>query len=68
MSTHQLSALTWRKSSASDSDDCVEVAIAEGMIMVRDSKDRHGGSLIFSSRGWGAFLDAVHQNMLDLPV
>lgn len=68
LSAHELSSLTWRKSSASDSNDCIEVATVEGMIMVRDSKNRHGGSLVFSRSGWCAFLDAVRQNMLSLPV
>jgi hypothetical protein len=67
VSAHKLSALTWRKSSASDDADCIEVASAEGMIMVRDSNDRHGSSLIFSGCDWGAFLAAVRRNTLDLP-
>jgi hypothetical protein len=68
LSAHEMPALTWRKSSASDSDDCVEVAITEGMIMVRDSKNRHGGQLAFSSNGWGAFLAAVRQDIPGPPV
>lgn len=68
MSADELAALTWRKSSASDNDDCVEVASAGKMIMVRDSKDRHGRNLVFSCHDWGVFVAGIRGNTADAPV
>ena len=47
---------TWRKSSFSSGQggQCVEVANADG-IAVRDTTDRDGGTLIFSTEAWGRF-------------
>ncbi|MFV2085169.1 DUF397 domain-containing protein [Micromonospora sp. LOL_021] len=49
----------WRKSSRSSSNggDCVEVADnLPGRVLVRDSKDRAGGTLAFASAAWSAFV------------
>lgn len=61
MPAPELLALTWRKSSASDRDDCVEVAIAGRMTIIRDSKDPQGGYLLISSREWGMFVLGVRK-------
>jgi Domain of unknown function (DUF397) len=47
----------WRKSSHSGSEggDCVEVADAEGAVMVRDTTNRDGGSLAFTADAWEKF-------------
>lgn len=47
----------WFKSSYSGgSQDCVEVAFIEGDVVgVRDSKDRGGPALSFTSEAWAAF-------------
>ncbi|WFE20886.1 DUF397 domain-containing protein [Solwaraspora sp. WMMD937] len=47
-----------RKSSRSSSQgNCVEVATNyPEIVAVRDSKDREGATLIFTSHGWDAFL------------
>lgn len=52
------SALEWFKSSysASNSNDCVEVAVAPGMVRVRDSKDPHGPQLGFTPEAWAVFV------------
>jgi hypothetical protein len=50
--------LVWTKSSASSSGtsgDCVEVANADSVVAVRDSKDP-APTLIVSGRSWRAFL------------
>jgi hypothetical protein len=49
----------WRKSSASGSNNCVEVAVVGGAILVRDSKAAAGPVLTFSRSEWEAFLVGV---------
>jgi len=48
---------TWRRSSYSGSSggDCVEVADAATVVLVRDTKDREGGTLAFTAGTWEAF-------------
>lgn len=52
--------LGWRKSSASGTGNCVEVAIAGESILVRDTKDRAGSVLTFTESEWTAFLQGVN--------
>ncbi|MDR7302852.1 DUF397 domain-containing protein [Haloactinomyces albus] len=54
----ELSPLTgsWRKSSRSNgTGNCVEVSVGPA-VGVRDTKDRHGGMLMFGERAWADFL------------
>ena len=54
----------WRKSSRSGDSggDCVEVADnLPGRVMVRDTKDRDGGTLTFAPEPWRAFVAEVAQ-------
>jgi hypothetical protein len=46
----------WRTSTASNSGGCVEVAVVDGSMLVRDSKNRDGVVLSISSAQWSAFL------------
>ncbi|MFB9462596.1 DUF397 domain-containing protein [Streptomyces cinereospinus] len=50
--------LAWFKSSYSGSqgDDCVEVAIAEQAVHVRDSKDVTRPAFAVGREGWGRFV------------
>ena len=50
--------LTWFKSSYSNGQGgaCVEVAACPGIVHVRDSKDRTGPELRFSSAAWAEFV------------
>jgi hypothetical protein len=50
----------WRKSSYSTNggQDCVEVA-GDGAILVRDTTDRDGGTLAFSSETWRRFAATI---------
>lgn len=50
----------WRKSTKSGSNggDCVEVADnLPGVVLVRDTKDRDGGTLTFRPAAWQSFVD-----------
>jgi hypothetical protein len=53
--------LTFRKSSYSggQNNDCVEVATGPTVALVRDTKDREGGSLTFGAQQFAAFLATV---------
>jgi Domain of unknown function (DUF397) len=52
---------TWRKSSYSGSTggQCVETASDHGVILVRDTTDRDGGTLAFYAEAWETFLTAL---------
>jgi hypothetical protein len=51
-----LSRAEWRKSSYSGTNgNCVEVADAERVVMVRDTKDRDGGTVTFAPGAWTNF-------------
>ena len=57
-----LTSATWRTSSRSSQNggDCVEVADnLPGLVGVRDSKDREGGTLTFEPAAWRAFVRGV---------
>lgn len=53
-----MSELSWRKSTRSNAyDNCVEVAVSQDAVAVRDSKDRAGGHIAVPPRQWHVFLD-----------
>ena len=60
-----LSTASWRKSSWSYNNGCVEVAFVEGHVAVRDSKDRTGPVLVFTAHEWQAFLHGVRAGEFD---
>jgi hypothetical protein len=51
----------WRKSSYSGGSggDCIEIADQAGRLLVRDTKDRVGAALRFSSAAWRRFIGQV---------
>jgi len=53
--------MDWRKSSYSGAsgDDCVETATGHGVILVRDTTNRDGGTLAFGTAAWGEFIGGV---------
>jgi hypothetical protein len=57
--------LVWRRSSASGLSDCVEIAVTEGSIIVRHSKNPAGPTLTFSESEWRAFLLGVRNGEFD---
>ncbi len=62
-----LSAARWRKSTRSAISNCVEIAFVDGHVAVRNSRDRGGPALLFSSAEWQAFLGGVRNGEFDLP-
>ena len=51
---------TWRKSSYSGGDNnCVEVGTAGAGVAVRDTKERPGRGLHFSTSAWQAFTEGI---------
>ncbi|NGM11455.1 DUF397 domain-containing protein [Verrucosispora sioxanthis] len=59
-----LNGATWRKStrSGSSGNDCVEVADnLTGIVLVRDTKDRDGGTLAFTPAAWASFVGQAKQ-------
>jgi 3-mercaptopyruvate sulfurtransferase SseA len=53
--------LRWRKSSysANGGSDCVEAGHIPGAVLVRDTKDRDGGTLAVSADAWSAFVASL---------
>lgn len=50
----------WRKSSFSEAEDgCVEFAVQDGSVLMRDSKNPAGSVLVFTPTAWSDFLAAV---------
>ncbi len=53
----EVGSAPWRKSSHSSNGGatCVETASDSGSVLVRDTKDRDGGTLSITVHGWTAF-------------
>jgi hypothetical protein len=51
----------WRKSSYSDGNggSCVETASGNGVILVRDTTNRGGGTLAFNAAAWAEFTTSL---------
>jgi hypothetical protein len=61
-------AAQWRTSTRSGGNggDCVEVADGlDGVVAVRDSKDRGGPMLVFTSGAWAAFVSGARCGRFD---
>lgn len=66
MSSRPQDALMWRKSKASGSGNCVEVAASDRMVYVRDSKAPTRPVLTFTQDEWTAFLTGVQDGEFTL--
>ncbi|GIM82291.1 DUF397 domain-containing protein [Salinispora arenicola] len=60
-----LARTTWRKSTRSQTSNCVEVAPLPATVALRDSKDRGGPVLLFDRSEWRNFLAAAKEGQLD---
>lgn len=59
--------LQWRTArSSAGNGACVEVAPANGKILIRDSKDQSGPIIQYSARSWQAFLGGAKKGQFDL--
>ncbi|MEU9100450.1 DUF397 domain-containing protein [Streptomyces sp. NPDC048361] len=57
--TRDASALVWFKSSyssSSEGDSCVEIAVAPGIVNIRDSKTIRGPQLALAPAAWADFV------------
>lgn len=60
--------VSWRKSPASATEGCVEVAFVDSdVILVRSSRDPDGPMLRFTRAEWDAFLAGVRGGTFDAP-
>lgn len=67
MAALNLIGAAWHKSSRSSGNgNCVEVAVIEDAIAVRDSKDRSGPVLVFTPAEWDAFVAGAKDGEFDL--
>ncbi len=55
----------WDKSAECTDDDCVHVAVHEGNVLVRDSKDPDGPVLRFTPAEWEAFVEGAKKGEFD---
>lgn len=67
MSEQEHASAAWRKSSASESGNCVEVAISPYAVYIRHSQHRSGPELEFLHHEWVTFLAGVRNGEFDLP-
>lgn len=62
----EFSGLNWRKAQVSvNNGQCLELARAEDMIAIRDSKNPGGPVLKYTRAEWHAFLDGAKNGEFD---
>jgi hypothetical protein len=67
MAALDLTRAAWFKSTRSSGNgNCVEVAILDRAVAVRDTKDRSGPVLLFTPAGWSTFVDGAKNGDFDL--
>ncbi|MFG1657366.1 DUF397 domain-containing protein [Micromonospora chersina] len=68
-SSEQLAGLAWRKSTRSQTSNCVEMATLRtgpAAVALRDSKDPRGPVLLFNRAGWLGFIAGAKNGQFDL--
>ena len=67
MGAIDLTRAAWHKSSRSSGNgNCVEVAVVDEAVAVRDTKDRNGPMLVFTPAEWRAFVAGAKAGEFDL--
>jgi hypothetical protein len=61
MADYDEPVLTWRKSARSNSGGCLEIAVARGIVLLRDSKRPDGFILSFTPHAWVALVAEVRR-------
>jgi uncharacterized protein DUF397 len=54
-----LSAAVWLKSAYCSGGNCIEMAVLDNQVAMRDSRNTDGPVLLFSVAEWHAFADGV---------
>jgi hypothetical protein len=57
--TSNIDGRSWRKSSYSGANGCVEFRQTDSIVQIRDSKDHHGPVLTFSHHAWRNLLQTL---------
>ena len=65
MADSEQARISWRKSTASTSGNCAEVAFDGESVLMRHSQDPSGPVLTFSLAEWAAFLTGVRRDEFD---
>jgi hypothetical protein len=52
-------ARAWRRSTHCDTNSCVEVAIADEGVFIRNSRESEGSVLTFTRAEWDAFVAGI---------
>ncbi|TDC34748.1 DUF397 domain-containing protein [Micromonospora sp. KC213] len=67
LSARQLADAPWRKSTRSQTSNCVEMApLSAAAVGLRDSKDPSGPVLLFPRAGWLGFITGAKNGQFDL--
>jgi len=53
------SPIAWHRSRRCDTNACVEAAVLDNEVILRDSKDPNGPVLRFTFREWSAFVGGI---------
>lgn len=59
--------MSWKKSTRSGGNGCVEVNVALPDVGVRDSKDPHSPVISFAPQSWRTFVEQVRAGQYDRP-
>lgn len=57
----------WRVSTFCDSGSCVEIALGQNLVGMRDSKNSAGSPLVFEAKEWLEFVSGVRNGEFDPP-
>jgi Domain of unknown function (DUF397) len=66
MAAQEMPEAGWRKSTHSNINGCVEVALLGNKVAVRNSKDRGGPVVMFTATEWDAFLKGAKDGEFEL--
>lgn len=65
MTESERADLIWRKSTASVTGNCVEVAFTEAAVLIRNSRQPSGPFVSFTIPEWNAFLAGARNGEFD---